>query len=531
LDPLSFSIALLQNIAVLAALTLAHAGLVEIDAPLSGTLRGVLRGLLFGAAATATMAVPFVPEPGLLYDMRAIPLALAGPFAGTVGGLVASIPPTLYRIWLGGAGLVPGMVLIFGAALLGILVAGAGRRRDHQRDEPANPETRWPRLLIIAVLLPTIGMACIPLVADPVQRGRVAPLVVLLTALAFPLAIMIFGGSLHLNARRRALAARLVDSERAMATLMANMPCVFFRRRIAADRAVSYPAIAGRLDEVLGLPPSIAGTVPPSIFFAVHPEDRLTLAAAFDLSLRNGTPVAADVRVMATGRRGERWVHVAATGEPERDAVGDLHWDGFVTDITERKCAEIALTDARARLEAMAGTDALTGLANRRRFDAAMAQEWIRAARDGTALSLLVVDVDRFKAYNDRSGHAAGDACLRSLARAVADAGRRPSDVVARIGGDEFALLLPTTGPAGACAIAELLRALVEDQTHVHPDGGMVTVSVGVSTAWPAPGGGGPDTAEALYAAADAALYAAKRAGRNGVCNAGEMRGPPMVVA
>ena len=531
MDPLSFSIALLQNIVVLAALTLAHAGLVEIDAPLPGTLRGVVRGLLFGAAATATMAVPFSPEPGLLYDMRAIPLALAGPFAGTVGGLVAIVPPALYRLWLGGAGMVPGTMLIIGTALLGIIVAGAGHWRDRPRGEPADPETRWPRLLIIAVLLPTIGMACIPLVADPVQRERVAPLVVLLTALVFPFATLIFGGLLHLNARRRALAARLAGSERAMATLMANTPCVFFRRRFSADHAVSYPAIAGRLDAVLGLPPSIAGAAPPSIFFAVHPEDRQALAAAFDRSLRDGTPVATDVRVMATGRRGERWVQVSATREPGQDATGAMHWDGFATDITERKCAELALSEARARLEAMAGTDALTGLANRRRFDEAMALEWTRALREGTALSLAIVDVDRFKAYNDRSGHAAGDACLRSLARALADAGRRPSDLAARLGGEEFALLLPTTKPAGAYAIAELLRTLVEDQGHPHPEGGVVTVSIGFATAWPGPEGGGPETLEALYAEADAALYAAKRAGRNSVRNAAELYGRPMIAA
>jgi diguanylate cyclase (GGDEF)-like protein len=165
-------------------------------------------------------------------------------------------------------------------------------------------------------------------------------------------------------------------------------------------------------------------------------------------------------------------------------------------------------------------TDSLTGVGNRRRFDEQVEKEWMRAVRLGEHLSLLMIDIDYFKRYNDRYGHLAGDGCLRKVAEAIVSVARRPADEVARFGGEEFVMLLPHTDEAGAKHIAAHVAQAVADLRLPHdasPLGGVVTVSVGATTA---DGTGYTGTTEGaipateLVAACDKALYQAKEAGR-----------------
>lgn len=171
---------------------------------------------------------------------------------------------------------------------------------------------------------------------------------------------------------------------------------------------------------------------------------------------------------------------------------------------------------AQHEASVLAEFDALTGLANRRRFDRVLAQEWRRAQRERQPLALVMVDVDHFKRFNDRYGHPAGDVCLRRVAALVGAAARRPADLAARLGGEEFALLLPGTGLAGAAYLARDLRAGVLALGIPHADGaeGVVTISAGVAARRPV--ASDFDTS-ALVQAADRALYRAKARGRNGV--------------
>jgi diguanylate cyclase (GGDEF)-like protein len=173
------------------------------------------------------------------------------------------------------------------------------------------------------------------------------------------------------------------------------------------------------------------------------------------------------------------------------------------------------LEEANRKLAALSYVDAMTGVANRRSFDEELMTESRRLPRTRTHLSLLLADIDGFKAYNDALGHQAGDDCLRRVATVIAEGVRRAGDTVARYGGEEFAVLLPDTDAAGAATLAERIRSAVEQRSLPHPTmpGGGVTISVGVSTAT---GKEGVDPA-ALVRAADAALYEAKRAGRNRV--------------
>ena len=177
------------------------------------------------------------------------------------------------------------------------------------------------------------------------------------------------------------------------------------------------------------------------------------------------------------------------------------------------------VAEVNGTLEAMLRTDVLTGVANRRAFDAGMTTEWRRGRREQTALSLLMIDIDLFKGFNDRYGHPAGDACLRQVAQAVASHVQRPADLVARLGGEEFVVLLPNTEEAGAAQVAERVRAGVAALGLAHAGSalGHVTISVGVATSRPVDLS---DDAQALMDAADRALYRAKAGGRNTVCAA-----------
>jgi diguanylate cyclase (GGDEF)-like protein len=172
------------------------------------------------------------------------------------------------------------------------------------------------------------------------------------------------------------------------------------------------------------------------------------------------------------------------------------------------------LSEANAALERLAQQDALTGLANRRQFDAVLAHEWARARRDRRPISLVMADVDFFKLYNDCYGHPGGDACLRQVATALRSACRRPADLAARYGGEEFALILPDTPVEGAMELAEALLERVRGLGLPHAHSTVaphVTLSMGVGTCVP----DAMATADGFVQRADEALYQAKLLGRN----------------
>ncbi len=174
------------------------------------------------------------------------------------------------------------------------------------------------------------------------------------------------------------------------------------------------------------------------------------------------------------------------------------------------------LEEANAKLEALSVLDGLTGIPNRRRFDAFFYQEWRRALREGTSLALILIDIDYFKLYNDHYGHHIGDDCLKKVAITMNRALMRPTDLIARYGGEEFVAVLPETDCNGALHIAEQLRAQIEAQAIPHAASRVnnnVTISLGVSAMIPSPNT--PPTT--LLATADKALYQAKQEGRNRV--------------
>lgn len=259
-----------------------------------------------------------------------------------------------------------------------------------------------------------------------------------------------------------------------------------------------------------------------------HPDDVPMHRAAVAQALETGRPYECDIRVLCAGGAGFRWAHAA--GHAERDETGRVsRLSGTVMDIDARKRAEQSLLDhaivmelqknalaeanarlevSNARLEALATEDGLTGLKNHRAFQERLEREVSRAARYGAPLSLILLDVDYFKRYNDLWGHPAGDEVLKKVASLLRQ-NARESDHVARYGGEEFVLVLPQTTPERALLIAERIREAVEtadwDKQGVTASFGVTSLRLGVSDG------------TLLVAGADQALYEAKARGRNRV--------------
>jgi diguanylate cyclase (GGDEF)-like protein/PAS domain S-box-containing protein len=249
----------------------------------------------------------------------------------------------------------------------------------------------------------------------------------------------------------------------------------------------------------------------------VHPADRAKVQSIVE-ELRAGAQGAVmECRIRREGDSDYIWVEASLhmlrdpqSGEPR----GVLN---FVRDISARKDAELQLQEAYNAVEALSVTDPLTGLANRRRFEKTITHEWRRGMRSKEPLSLLMIDVDNFKKYNDNYGHPRGDNCLKQVAEAAMDCVMRPADLVARFGGEEFVVVLPNTDNPGAMHVANLACELMRNRKLPHAGNppGIVTISVGCATLIPHRDMQVAD----LIDMADRAVYKAKQSGRNQAFN------------
>jgi diguanylate cyclase (GGDEF)-like protein/PAS domain S-box-containing protein len=228
----------------------------------------------------------------------------------------------------------------------------------------------------------------------------------------------------------------------------------------------------------------------------VLPEDLPIVAASQELLMSRGVDERPTIVRMRKKDGSYAWMEINAR---------------IMRDITWRKMRE-------EELEQLAFRDGLTGLANRRFFDRALDQEWRRTIREGVAMSLILLDVDCFKEFNDLYGHVSGDACLRAVAEVVRQAIGRSTDLAARYGGEEIAVILPDTNPSGAFNVAESIRAGIMSLQIAHEGNSAeewVTVSLGVVTATAHMHGTVTHVPEKLLLAADRAMYNAKHKGKN----------------
>lgn len=249
----------------------------------------------------------------------------------------------------------------------------------------------------------------------------------------------------------------------------------------------------------------------------MHPEDRERVVNFCVSQSKDGCDHEADYRALTQDGR-YVWirdvVHVVRNADGEVDSLV-----GFMFDISERKATEQKLMALQQELEALSFKDGLTGVANRRMFDAILETEWTHARRNSQPLSLILIDIDYFKQYNDHYGHIQGDDCLKRVGKVLGSAATRARDLLARFGGEEFALVLPETDAAAALKVAERCRSLIFKEQMPHatsPIGPILTVSLGVNTIIP----GHSDQPLAFVEAVDRRLYQAKQAGRNRVAAA-----------
>jgi diguanylate cyclase (GGDEF)-like protein/PAS domain S-box-containing protein len=309
--------------------------------------------------------------------------------------------------------------------------------------------------------------------------GRWVPWLVLVAfALAALLVVVQLSQHLGSRARRRRLERQLTEQRELYERLMLGLSALGEGVLLDEDDRIVFANDAFCLlsgysrDELLGLPPGRVLPAPADDQAGVHDGY---------LRHKSGLPLAVEVASRV----------IRQAGTTQRLSV--------TRDITERKRWEQQRAELLAQVEALARTDALTGVANRRVWDEELPRELARAARSGEPLCVALLDLDHFKAYNDRHGHQAGDRLLKETAAAWKSM-IRVTDLLARYGGEEFGLLAPSCTREDARSLADRLRAVVP---------GGATVSIGVA-AWD-----GQETAEELVARADAALYAAKEAGRD----------------
>ncbi len=245
-----------------------------------------------------------------------------------------------------------------------------------------------------------------------------------------------------------------------------------------------------------------------------HPEDLRILEETLK-ALGDGEKEEFSIEIRMLARSG-RWCWLQVRGrtvEYSDDGVAE-RIIGTLIDISKYKQIEVALQKANDELQRLAALDDLTQIANRRRFEDRLAQEWRRGQRDNSNLAVIICDIDYFKNYNDTYGHLKGDETLYAVAQAISAALKRPMDLVARFGGEEFAMILPGTDLAGADRVAMEVKVAIESLSIEHKSSEIkptITLSFGVASLTPAP----DLSAKLLIEAADRALYSAKSKGRD----------------
>lgn len=508
-------------------------------APLPRRL-GLLNGLRFGLAAAATLTAVALPD-----AMGGRAPALVG-LGAVYAAASATVELIRCRRGVHSAGLVGGLVLFDGVYLAAAMALTGG------------PQSALAFLVLVHVVAVTLLLsfrtglkvalwhALLLFVSSWLQRAGVVPegpgispdQAALLGALALLAVAVATAGFAALNEgelRRgkselralAAMAARMAASsgpEELVAALLAGLRAAFgpLRAAVVLRQGPDEPGRAFTLggDDAdaglafnLGGDEAAAGVVEAAAGgpweASRRPEPGRTLVSALDARcdplLAKALPQARNVVLVPLVAEG----HSMGTLAVERGGRPDVQVTARTVDLLAQFAAHAALAlrsaALRSEVERLASTDALTGLANRRAFQEALARELAVAARRGEPCGLVILDVDHFKAVNDTFGHQGGDEVLRGVGRALTDAGRE-TDVAARYGGEEFAVVMPGCSASEAVEVAERLRAAIAGMGGPVP----VTVSAGVA-AFPADG----DDSTALVAAADAALYRAKRLGRD----------------
>jgi diguanylate cyclase (GGDEF)-like protein/PAS domain S-box-containing protein len=307
---------------------------------------------------------------------------------------------------------------------------------------------------------------------------------------------------------RTELMGQLAESERRFDLVVEGLEVGVWDRWIGPPERRWW---SPRFYELIGYAPGELEPSERNLRELMHPDDRDVVWDKGSEQLRKGDLLDVEFR-FRTKHRGYRWFNSRARAE--RDAEGRLvRLAGSLSDIHERRTAEDSLQAAQVELTRLSYRDPLTDLHNRRYFEEHFQREWERARRNRQPLAVVLIDLDHFKAYNDHYGHPAGDAALVKFGQMLSRCVNRATDIVARLGGEEFGIVLPGATAAGADEVARrvLAQLVAAEVPHAGAPNRIMTLSAGVAAI---EGPEGPGPAE-LFEHADQALYEAKRRGRN----------------
>jgi diguanylate cyclase (GGDEF)-like protein len=491
---------LLANLAIVAVVALAWAHVNGVMLKWPRLARSIVNGIAMGGSAVLVLQAAIELRPGFYLDLRTVPIALAGVVAGPIAATVAVVIASMQRLLIGGGGTVGGIGLL---ALVGVLsaLAYAFRRR--------RPLT-FRFLLGFGALLSLISTGGVFIATASEWETYLGPVLVPIALLVF-MSFVIGGTILMQGSRQLALMEALEKNRALFGHALAEM----------SDGIAMFDSNKRLVfcnQQYLG-------------FFPRTREARVPGAPLREILRR---VVDSGEQIGRPQSEGDAWIEetvalLDAAGEEEVQLF-DGRWlsirtrpaaDGscmvVVSDLTRHKKDQRALREMTERLQLLASTDGLTGIGNRRAFDAALAREADVAARTMQPLSLLLVDIDWFKSFNDEYGHLIGDRCLRAIAHTLRAVVNDPSDLVSRFGGEEFVALLPGTDSEGAVRLSEAFARTLHARAieHAGSPKRIVTASVGVGTWVPAMGEAALSN---LVRDADIALYRAKSSGRDMIC-------------
>lgn len=274
---------------------------------------------------------------------------------------------------------------------------------------------------------------------------------------------------------------------------------------------MQFAYIGPQIEDLLGWAPSSWVSVN-DWAERMHPDDQKWVVDFCVSQSKSGTDHEADYRALT---KDGNYVWIRDVVHVARDENGEVEaLIGFMFDISERKETEQKLLDLQKELEELSFKDGLTGVSNRRMLDSVLEQEWVRARREQLPLSLLLIDIDFFKQFNDFYGHMQGDDCLIKVAQVLSEAATRSRDFFARFGGEEFVMVLPETDAEAAQKIAQRCQQFIFKQQIPHAESAVsqiLTISIGSGTLIPSH----KDELRDFIDRIDRALYQAKQAGRN----------------
>jgi diguanylate cyclase (GGDEF)-like protein/PAS domain S-box-containing protein len=327
----------------------------------------------------------------------------------------------------------------------------------------------------------------------------------------------IAGIALDITDRKRA-EAELQKSEERFQKIAALSPGMFYIAVNHPDGSTSFEYVSSMVETIMGITAEEMMADPKSCLRVFHPEDIDGFFLALAECKENLSIFTHQWRIITS--TGEiKWLQ--ASERPALRPNGDLAWYGITIDITDRKEAEMALAETEAKLrkankelQHLVNIDGLTQIANRRRFDQVIQKEWYRHLRSQEYLSLVLIDIDFFKLYNDHYGHQQGDDCLIQVAQVIDRIPQRPGDLAARYGGEEFVVVLPNTDAEGALIVTTAMQKAIASLQLPHVKSQVsqyITISLGISSLIPSP----ETSVDELIAQADQALYQAKQQGRN----------------